>query len=178
MVAASAKADMKNIDTARAGLPQKGGKEAQIIREVVRLTEPFCLAEGYELVLVEFQAEARGKILRLYLDKAGGFGLEDCVYVSRQLSDLFDVALEDVGPYQLEVSSPGIDRPLGKESDFNRFKGEKAKIKTRRPVAGRKNFTGVLLGIKDGVVHMSIDEDSVAIPYNQIQKARLVGYGE
>lgn len=135
---------------------------------------PLCEAEGIELVHVECHRESGGLILRVYIDKDGGVGLEDCTLISRQLSDLLDVHLKDSVPYNLEVSSPGFDRPLSKPHDFERFKGETVRIKTVRPVGGRKNFKGILLGISGGIVQVSVDDQSFAIPHEGIMRARLV----
>jgi ribosome maturation factor RimP len=137
------------------------------------MVEPLCASEGLELVHVEFQRESSGRILRLYIDKADGINLDDCASVSRQMGDLLDVNLEDIGPYSLEVTSPGPQRPLAKQEDFDKFKGSRAKIKTSRPLNGQKNFTGVIKGISGGQVNLQIGEQTVAIPYQDILKARL-----
>lgn len=131
-----------------------------------------------ELIHVEFQSEARGRILRLYIDKAGGVTLDDCADFSRQVSDLLDVSLEDLGTYSLEVSSPGTERPLGKLSDFDRFSGKTVKIRTFEPIDEQKNFTGVLTGISGDLVTLSIGDKTITIPYDDINKARLVNHGE
>ena len=137
------------------------------------MVEPLCASEGLELVHVEFQRESSGRILRLYIDKPDGINLDDCASVSRQMGDLLDVNLEDIGPYSLEVTSPGPERPLAKQEDFDKFKGSRAKIKTSRPLNGQKNFTGVLRGISGEQVNLQIGEQTVAIPYQDISKARL-----
>lgn len=149
---------------------------AEIVAQVRRLAERLCEAEGMELVHVEFQRETAGRILRLYIDQPGGVTLEDCVNISRQAGDLLDVNLEDIGPYNLEVSSPGSDRPLSLESDYDRFKGNVARVKTRRPIGGQKNFKGVLAGVTAGKLLLSIGDKTVAIPLQEIQRARLVDY--
>jgi len=153
-------------------------KGTALTRRVTEIVEPLCEAEGFELVHVEFQPEAGGRILRLYIDKPGGVTLDDCVNISRQVSDLLDISFESLGSYNLEVSSPGPERPLEKESDYNRFKGRKVKIKTSQPINGQKNFKGVLSGISGGVVSVSVDGHTVVIPYKKIYKARLVIHGE
>ena len=129
-----------------------------------------------ELVHVEFQREAGGRILRLYIDQPGGVTLNDCVNISRQMGDLLDVNIENVGPYNLEVSSPGTDRPLSKEIDFDRFKGNIARIRTTQPIDGQKNFRGVLSGISGGTVSLLVGDRTVAIPFEEIARARLVDY--
>jgi len=150
----------------------------KIVARVKALAEPLCASEGIELVHVEYQPEAGGMILRLYIDKLGGVTLDDCTYISRQLGDILDVNLESKGAYKMEVSSPGPDRPLGKKTDFERFKGSIARIRTHKPFNGQKNFKGVLLGVSDEMVKLLVDNKDVAIPFNEIAGARLVNYGE
>jgi ribosome maturation factor RimP len=162
----------KEVGTAE---PHRGrAKEQQVIQRVWLLAEPVCHAEGFELIQVEYQRESAGRILRLYVDKPEGIKLDDCVGISRQLSDILDVHLEDVGPYNLEVSSPGPDRPLARKRDFDKFKGSLVKIKTVQPLNGRKNYKGVLLGISDDVISLEIAGQIMAINYADISKARLI----
>lgn len=149
-------------------------KEKDIIKQVETLAEPLCDSEGLELVHVEYQRESAGRILRLYIDRAGGVALDDCVNVSRQLNDLLDVYLDDIGSYNLEVSSPGPERPLSKPQDYERFKGCRAKIRTRQPINDQKNFTGIILGAAADQIKLSLNEKTVVIPYGNISKARLV----
>jgi ribosome maturation factor RimP len=150
----------------------------KIAARVRDLAEPLCESEGVELVYVEYQPEASGMVLRLYIDKPEGLTVDDCIYISRQLGDILDVNFEDSGEYSLEVSSPGPDRPLWKKNDFNKFKGNVARIRTCRPLDGRKNFKGILLGISDETVKLMVDNKNVAIPFKEISRARLVNYGE
>jgi ribosome maturation factor RimP len=147
-----------------------------IIAKVKKIADSLCESEGIELVHIEHHQEAVGKILRIYIDKPGGVTLDDCVNISRQLGDLLDVDFENDFPYRLEVSSPGPDRPLAKESDFERFKGQTAKIRTAQPLDGQKNFKGILLGISEGTVKLMINDKTIAIPYLEITRARLVNY--
>jgi ribosome maturation factor RimP len=153
-----------------------GGHERAIVEQVIALAEPVCESQGLELVHVEYQRESVGRILRLYIDRTGGATIDDCVELSRQMSDLLDVHLDTVGPYSLEVTSPGVDRPLAKKADFERFKGNRARIKTARPYEGRKNFQGILLGMSGDTVQLSTGEEKVAIYFDDIVKARLVDY--
>jgi ribosome maturation factor RimP len=153
-------------------------RSERIARQVFAIAEPLCESEGIELVFVEFHSESTGRVLRLFVDKPGGITLEDCAAVSRQLTDILDVSLEDVGPYSLEVSSPGPERPIGKVDDFNRFKGKKIKVQTSRPIDGRKNFTGILAGFLDGRVNLTIDKLTVTIPHTSIKRARLINHGD
>ena len=148
----------------------------EFLLQVTRIVEPVCESEGMELVHVEYQKEPAGKILRLYIDKPGGVLLDDCAAISRQVGDLLDVYIERNESYYLEVSSPGVNRPLGKADDFNRFKGRSARIKTFRPIDGQKNFKGVLMGLEQGVVNIRVNDQSVAIDIDNIAKARLINH--
>ena len=145
----------------------------KIVAQARDLIESLCETEGLELIHLEYQREAGGRILRLLIDRPGGVTLDDCVHISRQSSDLLDVYLENTGPYSLEVSSPGPNRPLGKRLDFDRFKGSRVKIRTAQPVDGQKNFNGVLMGISEEIVKLSVDGKTACIPYKEIIMARL-----
>ncbi|MFO8082700.1 MAG: ribosome maturation factor RimP, partial [Desulfobacterales bacterium] len=152
-------------------------KEKRIIEKVRELAEPICEVEQIELVFVQYQREPGGRTLRVYIDKPGGIGLNDCVHISRQLSDVLDIYLDNENPYNLEVSSPGTDRPLGRLQDFERFKGNMAKIKSARAIDGQKNFKGILLGVLDKNIKLQAhDNKNVEIPFLDIVKARLVNY--
>jgi len=145
----------------------------QVIKRVEELVEPLLESEGMELVDVEYQREGRGWTLRIYIDKGGGVTLDDCVAVSRQLEYMLDVKLDIEEPYLLEVSSPGLDRKLKKEKDFNHFRGRKAIVQTDSPVEGRKYFKGTIDGYVEGMVNLIVDGRPIAIPFNKIKKARL-----
>jgi ribosome maturation factor RimP len=138
------------------------------IMDLQTLIEPTLAGMGYELVALE--RVGRG-LLRLYIDKPEGINLDDCVKVSNQLTRLFMV--ENVDYDRLEVSSPGLDRPLVKEADFVRFVGERANIRLHAPLEGRKRFTGVLGGLTDGVLQLDVDGVMVAIPLAEVDSARL-----
>ena len=151
-------------------------KDKQVAARVFALSAPVCRSEGLELVHAEYRRESAGRILRLYIDKPGGVSLDDCTRVSRQLSDILDVHLDDLGPYHLEVSSPGPDRPLGKPEDFARFEGQTARIRTMQPINGRKNFKGTLKGISAEGVRLACDHGEALIPLEEISIARLVNF--
>jgi len=126
---------------------------------------------GYELV--DLQVSNRGGLLRLFIDKPGGIGLEDCAAVSRQLIRVLEV--EGVEYDRLEVSSPGLDRPLRKAQDFARFAGQKADVRMRTPDAsGRRRFVGVLRGENEGRVSLELEGQTVALAIEDIDRARLV----
>ena len=133
--------------------------------------EPTIVGLGYELV--DLEMSNRGRLLRIFIDKPDGVVVEDCVLVSDQVSRLLAVEL-DFDYDRLEVSSPGLDRPLKKEADFQRFNGEQAQIKLRVPLNGRKNFVGVLRGVAGGVLSLEVDGALVAIALANLDKARLV----
>ena len=156
--------------------PFPSAERERVLAAARKLAEPLCSAEGMELVFIEFQAEPGGRILRLYIDRPGGVTLDDCVDISRQLSDLLDVGLETDEPYSLEVSSPGANRPLGKLEDFNRFKGQEAKIQLVEPIDGQKNFNGTLMGVEDRLITILTNDKTVAIRFDTITKARLINY--
>ncbi len=152
-------------------------REMEFAQKVRELAGTLCDGEQIELVHVQFQREPGGRILRVYIDKPGGVELNDCVRLSRQLSDLLDVYLETEFQYNLEVSSPGTDRPLGRLQDFERFKGSVARIKSAKAIEGQKNFKGVLLGVLNETIKLrATDEKEVEIPFAEIVKARLVDY--
>jgi ribosome maturation factor RimP len=125
---------------------------------------------GYELVEVE--ASAKGRLVRVFIDKPNGVDVEDCARVSDHLSRLFTV--ENVDYDRLEVSSPGLDRPLRKALDFERFAGHEAQIRLRVLVDNRRNFTGTLQGVRDGKVILATEVGESALPLDAIERARLV----
>lgn len=126
---------------------------------------------GYELV--DLELGNRGKLIRLFIDKPGGVNIDDCTLVSNHLTRLLAVEM-DYDYDRLEVSSPGLDRPLRKEADFARFQGEQAKLKLRVPVDGRKNVVGVLGAVADGKLEMQVDGVARTYELSNIDKARLV----
>ncbi|MCB1931681.1 ribosome maturation factor RimP [Accumulibacter sp.] len=128
---------------------------------------------GYELVDVE--RSPRGRVLRVFIDKPEkprGVDVEDCALVSNQLSRVLMV--ENFDYDRLEVSSPGIDRPLKKEADFERFAGSEITLKLRLPFNGRRNFSGVLQGVHEGKLRLQVDSGEVALDLANVDKARLV----
>jgi ribosome maturation factor RimP len=146
--------------------------------KLAAIVEPVVTGQGYELVEVEFKNEMGGWILRVFIDNPkaeGGVGLDDCAQVSRELSAVLDV--EDAIPshYSLEVSSPGLNRPLKKEADFARFVGKKAKIRTRHPVGeSRRNFSGTLVEVTGGKVKIDVGDQVYEVPVDDVEKANLV----
>ncbi len=146
---------------------------AKLEKMATALVQPVCEAAGVELVLAEFRRESTGRILRLYIDRPGGVTLDDCAHISRQVTDLLDVSLEGIGPYSLEVSSPGINRPLVNRGDYRRFTGHTARICLREPVNGRKRFKGILSAATDEMVQIKTETGTVSFDFSQIASARL-----
>lgn len=125
---------------------------------------------GYELV--DFETSPRARLLRVFIDAPEGVSIDDCAAVSNHLSRLFVV--ENVDYDRLEISSPGLDRPLKKAADFVRYAGQEAQLRMRLPINGQRNFSGVLAGLKDGVVVLQGGEVAYELALDQIEKARLV----
>jgi ribosome maturation factor RimP len=125
---------------------------------------------GYELVDVE--RSARGKLIRVFIDKPNGISVDDCVAVSNHLSRL--LAVENIDYDRLEISSPGLDRPLKKVADFIRFAGESAKLRLRVALEGQRNFVGILREVNDGVLKLEVDGKMLDLELNNLEKARLI----
>jgi ribosome maturation factor RimP len=143
--------------------------------DIWALIEPVVTGLGYEVVDIEFKPHPKNGLLRVYIDQENGIQLEDCEIVSRQLSAMLDVEDPIPGHFNLEISSPGLDRPLRKVEDFRRFAGQMVKIKMGMPdLEGRRNFTGKLLGIKDDEVLVEVDGETHYLAYGGMDKARLV----
>jgi ribosome maturation factor RimP len=143
------------------------GRVRSLIQEVIE-------SQGYELVDVEFKGAGKSSFLRIYIDRPVGISHRDCELVSEQVGTVLDV--EDLIPssYTLEVSSPGLDRKLVKESDYTRFEGKLARIQTRIPLNQQKVFRGRLQGLHDGKVRLELRKgNSLDIPMDVIQEARL-----
>ncbi len=153
-----------------------GSERDRGVAERVRaVAAPLAEAEGCELVDVQYRREGGGWILRVFLDKPGGITLDDCQRVSQQLGDLLDVEDPIEHPYTLEVSSPGLERPLVSEADFTRFAGRVVRVQTEAPVEGQRRFRGRLLGIAGGRVRLEVDGGrQVEIPHAGVARANLV----
>jgi ribosome maturation factor RimP len=134
------------------------------------LLEKTLAGLGFELVDIELSRS--GGMIRVFIDRAGGVTVEDCAAVSNHLTRLF--AVEEVEYSRLEVSSPGLDRPLRQPRDFRRFAGERVHVRMRVPVDGRKNFVGVLRGASDAQVELEVDGALLSLSLAQLDKARLV----
>lgn len=143
-------------------------------KELMELLAPTVERLGYELSDLEAELGGRNGVLRLFIDKPDGVGLEDCEFVSRQVSALLDVEDPMPGHYVLEVSSPGLDRKLTKIEHFQRFMGQDVRVKMRFPIEGRRNFRGALKAVNEEMIEVEVDGVSHRLPMATIQSARLV----
>ena len=153
-----------------------------VIDRITELVEPILDEKGFELVLLEYRREERDMVLRLFVDKEGGITLDDCAEISREVSVLLEVEDPISSAYRLEVSSPGIDRPLTRPADYERFRSRLAKIKMARKCdpdqrgQQRKTFVGKLLGLSDGLVLLEQTDKKggiVELPLCDIERANL-----
>jgi ribosome maturation factor RimP len=137
--------------------------------------ERVTAARGFELTDVEVRHDRGGHVVRLYVDKEGGIGLAELQSVSEEVSAILDAEDPIPSSYTLEVSSPGLDRPLKKEGDYRRFAGRLARVSSYEPLEGRRHWTGRLLGVEDGMVSVSLEKEGVVvkIPFAKISHARL-----
>src|SRR5690606_2537910 len=150
------------------------GSRKQIVEISTRLAEEVGAQQGVEVVDVEYVKERGEYFLRVYIDKPGGVTLDDCEAFSVVLGERLDEVDPIPNSYSLEISSPGIERPLKKEADFERVAGRRVAVRTYAPLDGRKNWKGVLHGLSDGHVVLEVDGQRVTIPLTSIAKAHLV----
>lgn len=138
------------------------------------LLQPLVEELGYEFVGLEYLNNPKQSVLRIYIDSGEGVGLEDCETVSREVAALLDVEDPIKGHYNLEISSPGLDRPLFTLAQFEQFAGEEAKVTAFAPVDGRRKFKGVIEGVDGDTIQMTVDGEAVELEHANIAKARLV----
>ena len=144
--------------------------------EIARLIEPTLSAMGYELVRVQFGGGHHRPTLQIMAERTDrqAMAVEDCAEISRSLSAILDVEDPVPGSYLLEVSSPGIDRPLIRPGDYERFAGFEARLETREPVEGRRRFRGRLLGLEGDCVRLEEQGAELRLPLDRIDKAKLL----
>lgn len=139
------------------------------------LLAPAVIALGYELLGIErLNQGKRGTLLRVFIDSDEGITLDDCERVSHQISGILEVEDPIAGKYILEVSSPGLDRPLFTLEHFSRFVGHKASVKLRRPLDTRRNFSGTLQRVENNKIFIVVDQTEFALPYEQVERAHLI----
>jgi ribosome maturation factor RimP len=150
------------------------------LSKVTAVAQPIIEGQGYELVDLEWKHESGRWVLRVFIDRREGatdlrVSLDDCANVSHELSTALDVADVIAPAYTLEVSSPGLNRPLRKEADFRRFIGQKAKIRTKHPIGeSRRNFSGKLVAVEAGRVKIDVGDQVCEVPVDDVEKANLI----
>jgi ribosome maturation factor RimP len=145
-----------------------------IVNGIWDLAEGILEDMGFELVDVEYVSNQGRWVLRLFIDKEGGVTIDDCARVSGELGDLIDVKNFIDHRYVLEISSPGLDRPLKKEKDILRAMNRKVKLRMVAPVKGSRNYSGYLRDFKGGTLHLDTDGGLVALPWRDVEKANLI----
>jgi ribosome maturation factor RimP len=145
----------------------------EIVDRVRGIVDSILSNEGMELVEIEYRRESKGWVLRLYIDKAGGVTLDDCTHISQEVGRSLDVENFIAIPYTLEVSSPGLTRPLKKEKDFMKYRNQIIKVKTINPIENRRQFKGKLLGISENRIEIEMDGGVFQIPLSNVAKANL-----
>jgi ribosome maturation factor RimP len=138
------------------------------------LIDPIVISMGYESVGVEYMSQGKHSVLRVYIDKPDGITVDDCSAVSGQLSAMLDVEDPIRGEYHLEVSSPGLDRPLFTEAQFEQFIGHKCVIRMKMPIDGQRKFTGLIKALVDGTVELEMENKVVSLSVDMVDKANLV----
>jgi ribosome maturation factor RimP len=144
------------------------------VARLTALLEPLVTELGYEFVGLEYSSNPKNPVLVVYIDKPGGIAVEDCEATSREVAALLDVEDPIPGHYVLEVSSPGLDRPLFSPQQFARFAGEVAQISVFTPVSGRRKFKGRILSVDGNAIEIEQDGVAVVLEHANIAKARLV----
>lgn len=131
-------------------------------------------AMGYEFVGCEFHRRSKNSLLRIYIDNENGVTVDDCSKVSYQVSAMLDVEDPIQGHYSLEISSPGVDRPLFEIAHYRKYVGHRIKVRLYNPIQGRRNFVGMLLRAEEADIYLSVDGQEVDIPFASIEKGKLV----
>lgn len=144
------------------------------ITELQSLFQPAVEALGCQLWGIEYNAQGKYSMLRVYIDKAEGIDVEDCANVSRQIGSILDVEDPITGEYTLEVSSPGVERPLFTPEQYEQYKGHEARILLKVKFEDRRNFSGILNGVENNEILLVAGEDQYSLPFELIDKANLV----
>ena len=148
----------------------------ELLGRVEQLIQPLLQHLGYRLVEREYVHQQGSWVLRLYIEReTENTTIDDCAHISRAIGDAIDVEGVIHGPYTLEISSPGIHRPLRYRADFERFIGSRVQLSTRSPIADRSHFRGILVGVDEQVIRMTVDGVAVDIPFAAMARANVVG---
>lgn len=143
--------------------------------EIQQLLQPIVNESGYELWGCEYLAQGKHSLLRVYIDKEGGIGITDCALVSQQISAVLDVEDPIKSNYSLEVSSPGIPRPLFEKEHYQRYLGHSVAVKLYKMLNGNRKFSGIIQAVNDSSVTLSVEEQELEFEFSQIVKANLIG---
>ncbi len=138
------------------------------------LCRPVARSMGLEVVQVQYRHESEGWVLRILVDKDVGVTVDECGSLSRELSDVLDVEDLIENHYRLEVSSPGLDRPLVSLNDFEKYAGNQINLTTKRPIDGQRNFKGQLIGVKENLVLLKNNGDSHELEWSEVEHANLI----
>jgi len=145
--------------------------------QIRQLAEPLLTSEGMELIMVECLKMRSHWLVRIYMDREGGVTVDDCAQISNQLGDLLDVHDTPPGPYTLEVSSPGLDRPLDRDQDFLKYRGSRVHLRLTEKIEGRRDFRGELVGYEDSddgkILVVKVEGKTFRIPRKTVVKANL-----
>ncbi|MCW5589232.1 MAG: ribosome maturation factor RimP [Legionellales bacterium] len=150
------------------------GNLSGIATNIAAMIESTVSAEGFELLGCEYMPRGRQSLLRLYIDKDTGITIDDCEKVSRRVSALLDVEDPIHGEYLLEVSSPGIEKPLFKLAHYAKHQGQSVKIRLHVPLAGNRHVTGKIVRVNDNAVTLNVNDEEIQIPFDNISKGKLV----
>ncbi len=142
-------------------------------QRLTEMLEPVITAMGYELVGLEYHPNSKRGLLRIYIDAPDGIGVDDCASVSHQVSGVLDVEDPLPGEYNLEVSSPGLERPIFKTSDYDRFAGEQVRVRVHGRLEGRRKFRGTLRGLRGDSVVIDEGGEEILVPLDAIERANL-----
>jgi len=148
-------------------------KSSGILEKILEMVEPVIAAEGKQLIEAEYRREGMGWVLRLFIDQDGGITVDDCAQVSRVIGDMLDVADVIPAPYHLEVSSPGLNRPLRKPDHFRSVIGKIVDVRTTAPIDGRRRFKGLLKDISADGILLECDGSPYEVPLHLLERARL-----
>lgn len=152
-------------------------ERVDIVRETEKVLDEPIRNLGCELVACDFTTVSGRRTLQVFIDREGGVGVADCARVSHGIGDLLDVEDLIEGAYHLEVSSPGLDRPLRKDRDFSRFAGNEVRVRTYEPIDGRRNYRGRIVGVESGLVTLEVDGKPYTVPVAAMERANLVYEG-
>ena len=143
--------------------------------EIQQLIEPIVVESGYQFWACEYIPQGKHSLLRVYIDKEGGIGISDCEYISKQISALLDVEDPIKTNYSLEVSSPGIPRPLFDQAHYQQYVGHDVEVKLQKVLHGSRKFTGIIQSVSENSVFLDLQGEQVELQFSQIVKANLIG---